>query len=84
MYPADVSEKNLRNVVNILKKDHNFMGSAVTIPYKEKIIKYLDKIDSNCKKIGSINTILKKGNKLIGFNTDYLACKKSLLKFKKT
>ena len=36
------------------------MGSAVTIPYKEN--NKIFRIDSNCKKIGSINTILKKGN----------------------
>ena len=83
MYPADVSERNLSHVISVIKKDNSFVGSAVTMPYKEKIIKYLDKIDPNCKKIGSINTILKKGNNLIGFNTDYLACKKSLNKFKR-
>ena len=83
MYPADVSSRNLSDVISIIKRDSSFVGSAVTMPYKEKILKYLDKIDPNCKKIGSINTIIKKGNNLIGFNTDYLACKKSLNKFKR-
>ena len=49
MYPADVSEKNLRNVVNILKKDHDH-GISCNNSYKEKIIKYLDKMDSIVKK----------------------------------
>ena len=83
MYPADISKKNLPSLIKEIKKDDDFLGSAVTMPYKEKILKYIDKIDVNSKKIGSINTILKKNKKLIGYNTDYLACKKTLSKFKK-
>lgn len=47
-------------------------GLNVTIPYKEKIIPYLDEIDKSASKIGAVNTIAKKNNKLIGFNTDYI------------
>tara|TARA_A100001234_G_scaffold48151_1_gene40307 strand:- start:9376 stop:10200 length:825 start_codon:yes stop_codon:yes gene_type:complete len=50
-----------------------FEGCSLSMPYKEKLIKFVDKLDKNAKKIGSINTILKKKNKLIGFNTDYYA-----------
>ena len=50
-----------------------FEGCSLSMPYKEKLIKFVDKLDMNAKKIGSINTILKKKNKLIGFNTDYYA-----------
>jgi len=82
MYPADIPKKNLKSVLSILKKDNNFVGSAITIPYKEDVIKYLNKVDKSCKNIGSVNTIVKKGNNLIGYNTDYLACKKALSNFK--
>lgn len=83
MYPADITKKeNLKKTLNILRKDDDFIGSAVTIPYKEEIIKYLDKVDKSCKNIGSVNTIIKKGNQLVGYNSDYLACKKTLGKFK--
>ena len=47
-------------------------GLNVTIPYKEKIIPYLDKIDKSASEIGAVNTIAKKNNKLIGYNTDYI------------
>ena len=47
-------------------------GLNVTIPYKEKIITYLDEIDKAASKIGAVNTILIKDNKLIGYNTDYI------------
>ena len=82
MYPADITKKNLKNVVNVIKKDPNFVGAAVTMPYKEKIITYLDKIDLFAKKIGSINTIIKKNGKLIGYNTDYIASKNLITKFR--
>tara|TARA_X000000950_G_scaffold288880_1_gene408066 strand:+ start:1293 stop:2282 length:990 start_codon:yes stop_codon:yes gene_type:complete len=82
MYPADIYKKNLSKFFVQVKNDKNFIGSSVTIPYKEECLKYLDEIDPGAKKIGSINTIKKRGKKLIGFNTDYLACKLSLKQFK--
>lgn len=48
-----------------------FKGINVTIPYKEKVMPYLDFIDDNAKKIGSVNTIVNKEGKLYGYNTDY-------------
>jgi len=71
MYPADVNEKNLKKLCENLKKDKSFLGSSVAVPYKEIIIKYLDTIDKNAKIIGSVNTIVKTKNKLVGYNTDY-------------
>ena len=51
------------------KKD--FKGINVTIPYKEKVIKYLDFVSDKAKKIGAVNTIVNKNGKLYGYNTDY-------------
>jgi len=51
---------------------NNINGFNVTIPYKEKIIGYLDEIDESAGKIGAVNTIKILKNKLIGYNTDYL------------
>jgi len=80
MYPADISSNNLFKVFNYLKKDNKYIGGSITTPYKEKAIKFLDKIDLNSKKIGSINTIIKNKNKIFGFNTDYLGCLETLKK----
>ena len=54
-------------------------GINVTIPYKEVVIPYLDKLSKKAAKIGAVNTIkfTKKG-KLKGYNTDYYGFKKSL------
>lgn len=57
---------------------NNIVGFNVTIPYKETIIKYLDKLVYPADKIGAVNTVAVKDNKLIGYNTDYIGFKESL------
>jgi len=51
-------------------------GVNVTIPYKQSIIQFLDKIDFHAKHIGAVNTIkferINQKLKLKGYNTDYL------------
>lgn len=53
-------------------KKGNFDGLNVTVPYKKTVIPYLDELSETAKRIGSVNTIIKKDGKLIGDNTDYL------------
>ena len=61
----------------IFKDHHIIRGLNVTIPYKETIIQYLDKLDKRAKKIGAVNTIkISEKGKLIGYNTDYFGFKK--------
>ena len=56
----------------------NLMGLNVTIPYKEKVLDYLDFIDPTAKNIGAVNTIKITDGKWIGYNTDYLGFKTSI------
>jgi shikimate dehydrogenase len=46
-------------------------GVNVTIPYKQDVMKYLDFISEEAKKIGAVNTICLKDENLFGYNTDY-------------
>ncbi len=48
-----------------------FKAINVTIPYKEKVIPYLDYIDETAQKIGAVNTIVNRDGKLYGYNTDF-------------
>ena len=48
-----------------------FDAMNVTIPYKETVMKYCSEISDSAKKIGSINTIVRKNGKYYGDNTDY-------------
>ncbi|MGN1343323.1 MAG: shikimate kinase [Traorella sp.] len=52
-------------------KEKDFDGINVTIPYKEKVIPYLDELDDKAKKIKAVNAIKNVNGKLIGTNTDY-------------
>ena len=56
-------------------------GFNVTIPYKEEIIPYLDGLDASAKEIGAVNTVKRIDGKWIGYNTDWLGCKRSLVEF---
>ena len=52
-------------------KEADFKAINVTIPYKESVIPYLSYISDEAKKIGSVNTIVNRGGKLYGYNTDF-------------
>ncbi len=51
--------------------DPPFDAMNVTIPYKETVMKYCSEISDSAKKIGSVNTIVRKDGKYYGDNTDY-------------
>lgn len=54
-------------------------GFSVTIPHKERILKYLDGCDPLAAKIGAVNTVVvRAGGKLYGYNTDYVGVLRSL------
>lgn len=61
----------------MLKKD--FVAINVTIPYKEKVIPYLDYIDEAAQMIGAVNTVVNKNGKLYGYNTDFLGLRDLVL-----
>ena len=72
-----INEDQIPNFINNLGEE-NIIGFNVTIPYKEKIIKYLSKLVYPADKIGAVNTVIVEDNKLIGYNTDYYGFIKSL------
>jgi len=45
-------------------------GLSVTIPHKVDVIPYLDQIDEISGQIGSINTVVNEGDRLVGYSTD--------------
>ncbi len=45
-------------------------GFSVTIPHKQKVIRYLDTVDPLARRIGAVNTVWKKAGKWRGTNTD--------------
>ncbi len=55
-------------------------GYNVTIPYKQEVIPFLDSLSIEAMEIGAVNTIKRsQSGKLIGYDTDYIGFKDSLL-----
>lgn len=48
-----------------------FRAINVTIPYKKLVIPYCDEVDPAAEAIGAVNTVVNRGGKLYGYNTDY-------------
>ena len=70
---------------SIIKNTKGIKGLNVTIPYKEEVIPYLDKINKKAKAIGAVNTIkITKKGKLVGYNTDCYGFKNTLKPFVKS
>ena len=57
--------------VSFMQK-RDFDGINVTIPYKEKVIPYLDELDPSAKAVGAVNCIVNQNGRLKGYNTDAL------------
>ncbi len=65
--------------IDIIKDIKELKGLNVTIPYKETVIPFLDKLDKKAKEIGAVNTIkITEDGTLNGYNTDYYGFKKSI------
>ena len=48
----------------------DFIGANVTIPHKQAVMALLDEVDPLAAAIGAVNTIVKRGGRLVGYNTD--------------
>jgi shikimate dehydrogenase len=53
-------------------------GLSVTIPFKEEIIPLLDELDPQAARMGAVNTMVRRENRLIGYNTDWLGAVQAL------
>ena len=67
----ETKEEGLKDLIEKLRKGE-YLGFNVTIPYKEKIMQYLDQIDEDADQIKAVNTIYIKDGIVHGTNTDYL------------
>ncbi len=65
----ETTKDELPDVVEGLRDDSK-LGANVTIPYKEAVLSLLNKVDKGARRIGAVNTIAKRDDKLVGYNTD--------------
>ena len=64
-----LEESELKDFINKLRNEE-IHGINVTVPFKNKVIKYLDKLSSEVETTESVNTIYKSGVDIVGHNTD--------------
>lgn len=69
-YAYQLFEKEPEELADFLKNGE-WGGLNVTIPYKKDVIPYLDELSPVAKRLGAVNTIVRRDGKLIGHNTDY-------------
>lgn len=75
--PFPVREPELANAVTGLRA-LTICGCNITVPHKEKVAKYLDRLSPEAQAIGAVNTIVRNGDRLEGHNTDAGGFLKSL------
>ena len=75
LYPLE----NIYQLTSLLNSEADLNGLAVTIPYKEAVIPFLNVVDEVAALIGAVNCIKISAGNLIGYNTDCIGFERSLL-----
>lgn len=75
LYPL----KSIDEFPSLIESTDRLKGLAVTIPYKEQVMPYLDEIDTVANETGAVNCIAIQNGKLTGYNTDIIGFEKSFV-----
>ena len=67
----------MKSITSLVEKE-NLSGFNITIPYKESIIYFLDELSTEARAIGAVNTVVRKNEKWIGHNTDWIGFYESI------
>ncbi len=67
--PVKVQLDNLPEIVEAIR-NLKVAGFNVTVPHKVSIIGLLDKLDESASSVQAVNTVVNRGGKLVGYNTD--------------
>ena len=77
-----VEEENLGRIVDQIRSDE-LIGVNITVPFKKKIIPFLDNLDADATDTQSVNTLFKQHDgQVIGINTDVQGFSQSLIEEK--
>lgn len=65
-----VQAEDIEPYLSEQRKDIYWRGCNVTMPHKQAVIPLLDRLDPRAESIGAVNTIVREGSRLKGYNTD--------------
>jgi len=66
-----IKKKNFNKEIVKILKEKNLCGLNITIPFKENILKKMDRLDKASKTIQAVNCVTVKNKKYYGHNTDW-------------
>ena len=72
-----LEEKEIEGIIQDIKKQ-KIAGCNVTVPFKKKVIPFLDKLSIQAEQTQSVNTIIFENGNLIGHNTDTFGFDKAI------
>ena len=64
-----LNKNDIKNIISDVRND-KIDGINVTVPFKKSVIPFIDELSLEANKAQSVNTICKKNNKIVGYNTD--------------
>lgn len=67
-------------IVGLVRDDNALCGLNVTIPYKERVISYLDEVSLEAQSVGAVNCIAIRNGRMVGYNTDVEGIRVTLAK----
>lgn len=76
--PLPSQDEELEGLMDLIR-DLRMKGLNVTIPHKSAVMPFLDSIEPLAEKAGAVNTIVNRGGKLEGRNTDVTGLEKAML-----
>ena len=65
----DVEPHRLADAVEALRRD-DVLGANITIPHKEAAVRLVDELAAEARRIGAVNTVVRRSSRLVGDNTD--------------
>ena len=75
--PVTIDREHLSSAVDVLR--YSFDGFNVTIPYKERILPFIDHLDARAKAMQAVNTVEIRNGQLIGHITDGMGMMRAIM-----
>ena len=74
----ETADDQLAATLERMRREGDVLGANVTIPHKETVLRLVDEVDEGARRIGAVNTIVSRGARLVGYNTDKYGFEKAL------